>query len=264
MLYRKIVDQSKEQPRYGYRRVTALIRKDGETINWKRVQRVRRKECLQVSRKQRKMRRVGQSTALRQQADHPRHVWSWDFVEDQTENGSRFRILTIIDEYTRQWLNFYLAHSIRADDVITVLAKTMAKHGTPEHIRSDNGPEFIAYAVQDWLAEQQIKTLYIKPGSPWENAYIESFHDKIRDECLNREIFGNQLEARVIIESFRKDYNENRPHSSLGYLSPNEYHIKQKQGAHCRPLAPARGTEFKQSEENELAHQTRTSIIKTG
>lgn len=219
----QIVSLSREHPRYGYRRVTALMRRAGQGINAKRVQRVRRQEGLQVSRRQRKLRRLGLSTAQRQRADHANHVWSWDFVEDQTENGTRFRVLTLLDEHTRECLAVHGDWSIRAVDVITVVEAAMARYGTPAHLRSDNGPEFIAYAIQDWLRERNVKTIYITPGSPWENAYIESFHDKLRDECLNREVFGSLWEARVVIEQWRLYYNAERPHSSLGYRTPAEF-----------------------------------------
>ena len=220
---KELIELSLKNPRYGYRRITALLRRDGFEINPKRVARIRREEGLKVSKRQKRTRRVGVSTAERLKAEKPRHVWSWDFVEDQTENGSRFRILTLIDEYTRECLATHAAWSIRAVDVITVVEAAIERYGAPEHIRSDNGPEFIAYAIQDWLAVQQVKTLYITPGSPWENGHIESFHDKFRDECLNRELFGSLLEARVIVESWRMEYNEKRPHSSLRYLTPSEY-----------------------------------------
>jgi len=220
---KELIELSLKHPRYGYRRITALLRRDGFEINPKRVARIRREEGLKVSKRQKRTRRVGVSTAERLKAERPRHVWSWDFVEDQTENGSRFRILTLIDEYTRECLATHAAWSIRAVDVITVVEAAIERYGVPEHIRSDNGPEFIAYAIQDWLAHQQVKTLYITPGSPWENGHIESFHDKFRDECLNRELFGSLLEARVIVESWRMEYNEKRPHSSLKYLTPSEY-----------------------------------------
>ena len=222
-MQRQIRQLSQDHPRYGYRRVTALLRREGHTVNSKRVQRVRRQEGLQVSRKQRKLRRLGLSTAERQRATHANHVWSWDFVEDQTENGTRFRVLTLIDEHTRECLAVHVDWSIRAVDVITVVEAAFARYGVPEHLRSDNGPEFIAYAIQDWLREKNVKTIYITPGSPWENAYIESFHDKLRDECLNREIFGSLLEARVVIEQWRLEYNGWRPHSSLGYQTPAEF-----------------------------------------
>ena len=222
-LQRQIVELSQEHPRYGYRRVTALLRRAGHEINAKRVQRIRRQEGLQVSRKQRKLRRLGLSTAERRRATHANHVWSWDFVEDQTEKGTRFRMLTLIDEHTRECLVVQVEWSIRAVDVISIVEAAMTRYGMPSHLRSDNGPEFIAYAIQDWLREKNVKTIYITPGSPWENAYIESFHDKLRDECLNREIFGSLMEARVVIEQWRLYYNAERPHSSLGYQTPAEF-----------------------------------------
>ena len=230
---KQIVSLSQDHPRYGYRRVTALLRREGHEIIAKRVQRVRRKEGLQVSRRQRKLRRLGLSTAERQRATHVNHVWSWDFVEDQTENGTRFRALTLIDEHTRECLAAHVDWSIRAVDVITVVEAAMARYGVPSHLRSDNGPEFIAYAIQDWLRDKNVKTIYITPGSPWENAYIESFHDKLRDECLNREIFGSLWEARVVIEQWRLYYNAQRPHSSLGLSNPERV---------CRPRHRQFGT----------------------
>jgi len=222
-MHRQIVQLSQDHPRYGYRRVTAVLRRQGQEVNAKRVQRVRRQEGLQVRRRQHKLRRLGVSTAQRQRAGQAHDVWTWDFVEDQTENGTRFRVLTLLDEYTRQCLAVHMDWSIRAVDVITVVEAAMARHGTPRHLRSDNGPEFIAYAIQDWLKGKNVKTIYITPGSPWENAYIESFHDKLRDECLNREIFGSLWEARVVIEQWRLEYNTERPHSSLGYQTPAEF-----------------------------------------
>lgn len=222
-VHKQIVQLSEKHPRYGYRRITVLLRRSGLTINAKRVQRLRRVAGMQVRRRQRKMRRIGPQQSERLRATKARQVWSWDFVEDQTENGTRFRILTLLDEHTRQCLALHAGWSIRAVDAITVLEAAMARYGVPQHLRSDNGPEFIAYAIQDWLREKQIKTLYIKPGSPWENPYIESFHDKLRDECLNRELFGTLAEARVILESWRVEYNEHRPHSSLGQQTPEEF-----------------------------------------
>ena len=151
-------------------------------VNGKRVQRIRRVVGLQVRKKQRKLRRAGLSTAKRASAPPIPTAWSWDFVHDQTENGTRFRILTLIDEYTREILAMRVAWSIRAVDVLASLAEAIGRYGAPGHIRSDNGPEFIACAIQDWLEEKKIKAIYIEPGSPWENGHIESFHDKFRDE----------------------------------------------------------------------------------
>ena len=219
----QIVELSQKHPRYGYRRITVMARREGPPINAKRVQRIRRVVGLQVRKKQRKLRRTGLSTAERQRATYPNHVWSWDFVEDQTENGTRFRILTLIDEYTREILAMRVAWSIRAVDVRASLAEAIGRYGAPGHIRSDNGPEFIAYAIQDWLEEKQIKAIYIQPGSPWENGHIESFHDKFRDELLNREIFGSLMEAKIVIGQWREEYNAERPHSSLGNKTPSEF-----------------------------------------
>jgi transposase InsO family protein len=200
-----------------------LLRREGQEVNGKRVQRVRCMEGLRVSKKQRRMRRAGESTGQRQRATQRGHAWSWDFVEDQTKRGTRFRVLTLLDEFTRECLAAPVAWSIRAVDVITVVEAARERFGVPEHLRSDNGPEFIAHAVQDWLKEKGVKTIYITPGSPWENAYIESFHDKLRDERLNRELFGSLLEAQVIIEQWRVEYNGLRPHSALGYRTPDEF-----------------------------------------
>jgi putative transposase len=146
-----------------------------------------------------------------------------DIIHDQTSSGSALRILTLIDEYTKQSLAIEVGRSIRALDAIRVLDGAIQRYGVPEHIRSDNGPEFIAQAIRQWMGTAQIKSLYIRPGSPWEQAYIESFHDKFRDECLNRELFATLAEARVIIESWRREYNQMRPHSALGYLTPEEF-----------------------------------------
>ena len=204
-MQQRIVALSREHPRYGYRRVTALLRRAGHGVNAKCVQRVRRAAGLQVRKRQRRMRRLGQGGGVpREQATRARQVWSWDFVQDQTEQGTKFRVLTLIDEHTRENLVAHVAWSIRAVDVVRVVEAAMERHGAPEHIRSDNGPEFIAHVIEDWLREREVGPLYIKPGAPWENGYIESFdslrsglrpslrlsvslrsaHDKLRDECL--------------------------------------------------------------------------------
>ena len=223
-LRQAIIRLAAQYGRYGYRQITGLLWQEGWDVSRSRVERIWKLEGLRVPQKQPKRGRLwlADGSCIRLRPERRNHVWSWDFVMDQTESGGAFRILTLIDEHTRQCLATHVAWSIRAQDVLTVLEQVMRKHGTPEHIRSDNGPEFVAYAIQDWLAAKQIKTLYIKPGSPWENAYIESFHDKLRDECLNREVFGTLAEARVIINAWRHEYNECRPHSSLGYRTPAE------------------------------------------
>ena len=222
-LERKAVDLSRDHPRYGYRRITALLRREGHQINEKRVQSLRRKHGLQVRKKQRRTRRVRENESKRLSANHRNHVWSWDFVHDQTDWGTSFRMLSVIDEHTRECHSLRPRQSYRAEDVIGVLEELIDEHGAPRFIRSDNGPEFIAYRIQDWLKERGIKSHYIKPGSPWEQCYIESFHDKLRDEFLNREIFHSLAEAKILLEGWRKEYNEIRIHSSLGYQTPREF-----------------------------------------
>jgi putative transposase len=222
-LEKRIVELSQRYPRYGYRFITALLRREGLRVNRKRVQRVRRREGLKVRKKQWPTRRLAGSNGQQQKATHPNHVWSWDIIYDQLQNGVQLRILTLIDEFTKQSLAIEVRRSIRATDAIRVIEKAIALYGLPEHIRSDNGPEFIAQAIGDWMGQKQIKTIYISPGAPWEQAYIESFHDKFRDGCLNREIFGTFLEAQIVIEAWRQEYNQCRPHSSLGYLSPDQF-----------------------------------------
>lgn len=239
-LRRQILSLSRDHPRYGYRRITALLRREGKQINEKRVLRVRREAGLKVHKRQRRSKRIGLSTSRRRQASAPMEVWSWDFVSDQTQNGSPFRILTLIDEYTRECHRIHAGWSIRSVDVISIVETAIQFHGTPKYIRSDNGPEFIAYAMRDWLERQQIETLYIKPGSPWEQAHIESFHDKLRDELLNRELFGSLREAQVVLEGWRCEYNDQRPHSSLGYLTPSEYAASCEIALRATPCAPSR------------------------
>ena len=177
------------------------------------------------------------SVCVLHRSTHRNHVWSDDCLTEQTEDGRQLRILVVIDEFTRECLAIEVGRSFTARDVIMTLQYLFAVRGAPEYLRSDNGPEFIAYAVQDWLKASGIKTMYIKPGAPWENGYIESFHDKLRDECLNRELFRSVAEARVIVESWRVEYNERRPHSALGYLTPKEY-TNQVAGG-CAPPNPA-------------------------
>ena len=165
---------------------------------------------------------MGLSTAERQRATRTNDVWSWDFVTDQTENGRHFRLLSLIDEHSRVCLVTHAGWSIRAADVITVVEAAFARYGRPKHLRSDNKSEFIA-AIQDWLAAAEVKTLSLTPGSPWRHGHSESFHDKLRGECLNREPFGSLLEAQIILEQGRGEYHDERPHSSLRYQTPSKY-----------------------------------------
>jgi len=210
--------------RYGYRRITALLNgsKHGWRVNHKRVERIWRKEGLKVPKKQPKRGRLwlNDGSCIRLRPEYKDHVWSYDFMIDRTNDGRAFKILNIIDEYTRECLTILVARKITNQDVIDLLFNLFVFRGIPEHIRSDNGPEFTAKAIRQWLSRLGVKTLYIEPGSPWENGYIESFNGKMRDELLNREIFTTLQEAKVLIEQWRREYNQVRPHSARGYRPP--------------------------------------------
>jgi len=208
--------------RYGYRRITALLRGAGWKVNHKRVQRIWRQEGLKVPSKQPKRSRLwlNDGSCARLRPTHRNHVWSYDFVMDRTHDGRAIKIMTVIDEYTRECLAILVDRRIRSDDVLDCLTDLFLGYGPPEHIRSDNGAEFTAKVVRKWLANLGVKTLFIEPGSPWENGYNESFNGKLRDELLNGEIFYTLKEAQSLIERWRQEYNTFRPHSSLGYLPP--------------------------------------------
>jgi putative transposase len=208
--------------RYGYRRITAMLRSEGWTVNAKRVERIWRREGLKVPQKQPKRGRLwlNDGSCVRLRPEHPNHVWSYDFVEGRTHNGRKFRMLNIIDEFTRECLAIRIDRKLNSTDVIDVLSDLFILRGVPGHVRSDNGPEFIAKAVRERIAAVGAKTAFIEPGSPWENGYCESFNSKLRDELLNSEIFYSLAEAKVIIEAWRRYYNTKRPHSSLGYKPP--------------------------------------------
>jgi transposase InsO family protein len=213
---------SLERPRFGYRRITVLLREEGWRVNRKRVHRLWRREGLKVPQKQRKRRRLGHrgNSTRRRRAQAINEVWSYDFVQDQTADGKPLRLLPVVDEYTRECLTIEVERSFTAEDVVATLQYLFELRGVPKYIRSDNGPEFIAQAAREWLARAAVKTLYIEPGSPWENAYSESFNSRLRDECLDRELFESLPEARVIVEDYRLDYNHRRPHSALEYRTP--------------------------------------------
>jgi transposase InsO family protein len=208
--------------RYGYRRITALLRQEGWTVNAKRVERIWRREGLKVPHRQPKRGRLwlNDGSCVRLRPRYRGHVWSYDFVADRTHDGKAFRMLTVIDEFSRECLAIHVQRQIRSDDMLAVLTDLFARHGPPAHIRSDNGAEFTATAVRDWLGRIGVTTLYIEPGSPWENGYCESFNGKLRDELLNGEIFYTLKEAQILIENWRQHYNTIRPHSSLGYVPP--------------------------------------------
>ena len=208
--------------RYGYRRITALLNERGWQVNHKRVERIWRQEGLKVPKKQPKRGRLwlNDGSCIRLRPEHKDHVWSYDFVTARTADGRAFRMLTIIDEYTRECLAIPVERRLTSEDVIDQLFNQFILRGIPEHIRSDNGPEFTAKAVRKWLERLGVKTLFIEPGSPWENGYIESFNGKLRDELLNGEIFTTLIEAKVLISDWRREYNQVRPHSAKGYKPP--------------------------------------------
>jgi transposase InsO family protein len=221
-LVKRIVWMASEYGRYGYRRITALLRAEGWWVNHKRVERIWRQEGLKVPAKQPKRRRLwlGDGSCIRLRPTHRNHVWSYDFVMDRTADGRSFRMLTIVDEFTRECLAIDVARKLTSEDVLERLSDLFVRKGVPDHIRSDNGSEFTAKRVGEWLERVGVKTLYIEPGSPWENGYVESFNGKLRDELLAREVFDTLLEAKVLIERWRRGYNTLRPHSSLGYRPP--------------------------------------------
>ena len=188
--------------RYGYRRITALLKREGWRVNHKRVERIWRREGLKVPQKQPRRKRLwfNDGSCVRLRPEHPNHVWSYDFLMDRTYDGRSMRMLTLIDEYTRECLTIDVDRKIKAMDVVEQLANLFLFHGVPEYIRSDNGPEFVSKQIRHWLKASGVQTLYIEPGSPWENGYIESFNGKLRDELLNREIFDTLFEAKVLVE----------------------------------------------------------------
>jgi transposase InsO family protein len=224
-LSQRMIALSHENPRYGYRRVWALLRREGWAVNKKRVQRLWREADLKVPAKERKRRRMGTSEngCTRRRAEYIDHVWTYDFAMDTTQDGRRLKVMPIVDEYSRECLALEVARSITAEDVLSTLTRLFMERGEPAYIRSDNGPEFMAKALKRWLAASRVKTLYIEPGAPWENAYSETFISRLRDELLNREVFANLKEAKVLAEDYREHYNRKRPHGSLGYLTPVEF-----------------------------------------
>jgi len=210
-----------KHPRYGYRRMYALLRRE-QPINRKRIHRLWTQARLQVHKRPRKRRRRP-AGELPVKATYPGHVWTYDFVEDRCQNGTLLRMLTVMDEFTREGLAIEVATSLPAQRVIGVLERLVAVHGAPAYMRRDNGPEFVALALRGWLARQAVTTLYIDSGCPWQNGYGESFNGTVRDECLNMYLFTSLAEARVRLECFRQHYTTARPHSSLGYRAPAEF-----------------------------------------
>ncbi len=221
----RIVELAGTFGRYGYRRVTAMLRHEAWgawNVNHKRVERIWRRSGLRVPKRQPKRGRLwlNDGSCVRLRPEHKDHVWAYDFVTGRTHDGRASRMLVIVDEFTRECLSIDVARNLTSDDVLERLTWLMVTRGVPDHIRSDNGPEFTAKTVREWLGKVGVKTLFIEPGSPWENGYVESFNGKLRDELLNGEIFYTLKEARVLIERWRVHYNRERPHSALGYRPP--------------------------------------------
>ena len=221
-LVEAMVAWASQYGRYGYRRITVLLRQAGWKVNHKRVERLWRREGLKVPKRHPKRRRLwlNDGSCVRLRAQRPNHVWSYDFVMDRTHDGRSLKMLTLVDEFTRECLAIDVERGIKSGDVIDRLTEVFVERGTPDYIRSDNGPEFIAEALKKWVHGLGVDTLFIEPGSPWENGYVESFNGKLRDEMLNMEVFDTLLEAQVLVERWRIEYNTFRPHSSLGYRPP--------------------------------------------
>lgn len=234
LLLARILDLVREFPRYGYRQITRLLRNEGWQVNFKRVYRLWRKEGLKVPQKKRKRRRLGDSRGgiIHRKAERMNQVWSLDFIFDRTVNGRPLKILSIIDEYTRECIALEVNRRIASEDVIGVLVELFAIRGVPEFIRSDNGPEFIAKSLRMFLERVDVGTSYIEPGSPWENGFVESFHSRLRDECLACEEFTTLNEAISVITAWRMMYNQRRPHSSLGGKTPAAF------ASQCAPSVP--------------------------
>jgi transposase InsO family protein len=216
-------EQVQRHPVYGYRPITALLRRQGWQVNHKRVYRLWRMLGLQLPRRAKRKRQYGAAPERLQRAERPNHVWTYDFLHTSTERGGKLRILAVLDEYTRECLALFVGRSISSTRVIHLLHWLFVTRGRPAYLRSDNGPEFVARAVQMWLEDEKCQTLYIKPGSPWENPFIESFNGKLRAECLDRYLYVSTQEAQQLVDDWRQEYNEERPHSALGYLSPSTF-----------------------------------------
>jgi putative transposase len=216
-------DFAHKHPRWGFRKAYQRLRRTGRRINHKRVQRLWREERLLVGRRTRRKGKPPGQTSPAVQALRPQQVWSYDFIFDATQKGTPLKILTVGDDFTRECLAIEVATSLPSAKVIAVLWRLFAQHGAPQYLKSDNGPEFIARTLRAWLASQQTQTTYIEPGHPWQNGFRESFHSRFRDEFLSVTLFANVAEARVLSEGFRREYNQERPHQSLGYLTPAEF-----------------------------------------
>jgi putative transposase len=243
-LVKRMRELARKRPRFGYRRIAALLRREGWQASATRVLRLWRREGLKVPQKGRKKRAPGTSDQAChfRPAEHQNHVWCWDFVFDRTTAGSPLKWLSLVDEYSRECLALKVDRSITSEDVIDSLAELFAMRGVPGAIRSDNGPEFVAGAIQKWLKQVDVRTLYVAPGSPWENGYAESFHSRLRDEFLALEVFESLAAARMLSTAWKEDYNHHRPHSSLGYVTPVEFAARCAASATSLPSTPAQAS----------------------
>ena len=245
LLVRRMVQIATQYGRYGYRRITALLRAEGWPVNHKRIERLWRQEGLKVPQKQPKRRRLwlNDGSCVRLRPAYRDHVWSYDFMHARTHDGRAFRLLTIIDEYSRECLAIKVARRLTSEDVLDQLTQLFIQRRIPDYIRSDNGSEFTAKTVRKWLDDLGVKTLYIEPGSPWENGYLESFNGKLRDELLNMEVFDTLLEVQVLVERWRTYYNTVRPHSALNYRPPAPEAVQPRPPASATPQLPAMAVE---------------------
>jgi putative transposase len=234
-LLQRIRELAFQHKRYGYRRIWVLLRREGLLVNMKRVKRLWKQEGLQVRKKQKRKRRGGVTTLLPQRAKTVNHVWTVDFVHDRLSRGGNLRLLSVVDEFTRQCLSIRVERSLKSEDVRQTLELLFQDYGKPLYLRSDNGSAFVARCLQGWLAEHGTKPLFIEPGSPWQNGKCESFNGKLRDECLNMEVFDTLKEAQVVIEAWREEYNSFRPHSALNYQTPNAFAHQWKASATLQP-----------------------------
>ena len=230
----RLANLSRQFPEWGYAKIARLLKNEGWAVGARLIQRLRRELGLMVPPKRKRQRRQGPSTGSPAAAQHQGHVWTWDFVHDSTVRGGKLRMLNIIDEYTRECLSIHVDRKINAKKVRIVLERLVKVHGAPEHIRSDNGSEFIEKELRAWIHDAGIKTLYIDPGSPWQNGYIESFNARLREECLDRELLYTLTEARVVLEDWRWKYNHLRPHRSIGYMTPLRFAAQHSASpSHC-------------------------------
>ena len=219
----RVVNLSQRYPCWGYRKIHVLLKAEGVRVSRERVRLIRRREGLQVVKKRRKRRVLGATTQWVHRACYPNHVWGYDFVFDQSEDARQLKCLTVVDEFTRQGLTIEVGRSLTANDVIRCLEQLFEQHGRPACVRSDNGPELLSSKVQQWLQERHVYTHYIEPGSPWQNAYSESFNSIFRTTCLDRWVFSSLTEARVVIYQWLEEYNTVRPHGSLGGMNPEQF-----------------------------------------